>query len=112
MLRLIATDPDRQEAARKLVSKGAEVDAKDDAGMTPLHVAASMDNTQGVDLLIDEAGANMNARDNEGRSPMLVALDRNFVKLSEKLLRKGADVHASDARGLVNTIDYNCVFEG
>ena len=60
MLRLIATDPDRQEAARKLVSRGAEVDAKDDAGMTPLHVAASMDNTQGVDLLIEEAGANMN----------------------------------------------------
>ena len=80
------------------------MDAKDKAGRTPLHVATSMDNTLGVNLLIDEAEANVNVRDNEGKSPLLVALDRNFVNLSENLLRKGADVHVSDVRGLVNTI--------
>ncbi|XP_062514434.1 uncharacterized protein LOC134190038 isoform X2 [Corticium candelabrum] len=99
-LHAAATDPCRQEAARRLVSRGSEVDAKDKAGRTPLHVATSMDNTLGVNLLIDEAEANVNVRDNEGKSPLLVALDRNFVNLSENLLRKGADVHVSDVRGL------------
>ena len=101
---VIATDPNRKEAARRLVSRGAEVDAKDEAGKTPLHVAASMNNTEGVDLLTDEAGADVNARDNEGRSPLLVALDHNFETLSEDLLRKGADIYASDVRGLVSKI--------
>ena len=100
-MRLLATDPDREEAARKLVSRGAEVDAKDEAGKTPLHVTVSMNNTQGVDLLTDEAGADVNARDNEGKSPLLVALDRNFETLTENLIRKGADTYASDVRGLV-----------
>ena len=74
---------------------------KDEAGKTPLHVAVSMNNTQGVDLLTNEAGADVNARDNEGRSPLLVALDCNFETLSESLLRKRADANASDVRGLV-----------
>ncbi len=100
-MRSIATDPDRKEAARKLVSRGAEVDAKDEAGKTPLHVAVLMNNTQVVDLLTNEAGADVNARDNEGRSPLLVALDCNFEALSESLLRKRADANASDVRGLV-----------
>ncbi|XP_062514104.1 uncharacterized protein LOC134189751 isoform X2 [Corticium candelabrum] len=99
-LHTAATDPDREEAARKLVSRGAEVDAKDEAGKTPLHVAVSMNNTQGVDFLTDEVGADVNARDNEGKSPLLVALDRNFETLTENLIRKGADTYASDVRGL------------
>ena len=84
-----------------ILLRGADANAKDDAGQTALHIATSMDNEQTVDLLVDVGGANIDARDNEGRTPLLLALDRQFENLSENILSKGADFRASDCRGLV-----------
>ena len=53
-----------------LLLRGADTDAKDNAGQTALHIATSMDNEQTVDMLVDEGGANIDARDNAGRTPL------------------------------------------
>ena len=99
----LAADPDRYEAACRLVARGANGDVKDEEGKTPLHIATSVNNTRVVDLLTDEAKADVNAQDKEKKSSLLIALDRKFEALSEKLLLKGANAQISDTKGLVNT---------
>ena len=87
-----------------LLLRGADPNAKDDAGQTALHIAVSMDNEQTVDMLVDEGGADIDARDNQGTTPLLLALDRQFENLSLKILDKGANVSTSDCRGLVTVV--------
>ena len=53
-----------------LLSKGANVHAKDLNGSTPLHHAANMGNVRAIELLI-ASGAEVNARDNDGRPPYI-----------------------------------------
>ena len=55
-------------AARKLWALGAEVDALDDYGQTPLHLVAQRYNPTGVQILLD-AGANPLLPDNDGKTP-------------------------------------------
>jgi ankyrin repeat protein/Mg-chelatase subunit ChlD len=99
-LHTTATDHNRLGASRMLLLCGSDVDAKDSSGQTALHVAASANGEETVDMLLDEGGANVDERDNLGRTPLLLALDRQFLNISEKILDKGADFRASDRKGL------------
>jgi ankyrin repeat protein len=56
-----------------LLRAGAKVDAKDQAGETPLHVAAQEGNREAVTMLV-QAGAKVNARDKKGYTPLKRAL--------------------------------------
>jgi len=58
--------------AEVLLAKGADVDAKDGSGQTPLHVASSLETKRVPELLIAK-GANVNARDNRGNTPLHLA---------------------------------------
>ena len=53
------------EAVKKTLADGADVNAKDDNGSTPLHPAAANDHKELAELLI-EKGANVNAKDGIG----------------------------------------------
>ena len=57
-----------------LLRGGASVDARDDAGATPLHFAADANPEASVTLLLLEAGANVNARNDNGSTPLLAAM--------------------------------------
>jgi ankyrin repeat protein len=85
---------DNQDVVKLLLVKGADVNAKDKDGSTPLHLA---DNEDVVKLLLAK-GADVNAKDKDGRTPLhlAVAKDTDIVKL---LLAKGADVNAKDKNG-------------
>ena len=51
------------------LAAGADVNAKNDGGFTPLHAAALNGHKEIAELLI-EKGANLNAKDRRGRTPL------------------------------------------
>lgn len=57
------------DAARLLIEAGADVNAKDDFGCTPLHRAANSRNVGLIQILL-EAGADNNAKNNDSYIPL------------------------------------------
>ena len=80
---------------KRLIQAGANINAKDKKGKTPLHFAAQQGNFELVKLLI-ENGADVNAKDNAWITPLHLAAYSNQVKVVRFLVEKGADVDASD----------------
>jgi ankyrin repeat protein len=86
------------EKVKKLLKKGADVNAKDNYGFTPLHDAAFFGRIEVVKLLI-EKGANVNAKDNLGSTPLHLAAIIRRIEVVKLLIEKGANVNAKDNVG-------------
>jgi hypothetical protein len=77
-----------------LLEHGANVNATDDHGRTPLHFAANfLDHDPMVKLLL-ENGANVNAADGRGLTPLHYACWKRAPLVARILLENGADVNA------------------
>jgi ankyrin repeat protein len=85
------------EQVKLLISKGADVNAKNRIGYTPLHHAASGGHSDVVKLLLD-CGADINAKGTNQRTPLHYAAEYGDEKTIELLLSKGADINAKDSR--------------
>jgi len=83
--------------ARLLIEHGADVNAKDRQGGTPLHRAASGGQVSLIDVLI-EKGARVNATTAVGGTPLHSAARAGRLDAVRRLLAKGADVNARSAR--------------
>jgi ankyrin repeat protein len=78
---------------------GADVNAKNVDGWTPLHEAAFGGRKEIVELLISN-GADVNAKhDGFGTTPLHRAAYRGHKEIVELLIGKGADVNAKNANG-------------
>ena len=81
---------------KTLVEKGANVNARDSRGDTPLlHAIKSdkiTDQNNKIKYLIN-AGANVNAQNKKGQSPLHQAIDQDKVALVQLLLKNGADIN-------------------
>ncbi|MEG4215943.1 ankyrin repeat domain-containing protein [Microcoleus sp. Pol14C6] len=88
-----------KEVAELLIAKGADVNAKDTHGCTPLHWAAMCDRIKVAQTLIAK-GADINARTRSqyfDGTPLFFARSPEMAKL---LIAKGADVNAKNTNGL------------
>ncbi len=90
------------KAGAALLAEGANVNAKDDQGHTPLRTAAWQGHKEMVAFLI-EHGAEVNAKPDDGptsgETPLYEAAGNNHKDVVEFLIAKGADVNAGDGIG-------------
>ncbi len=93
---VVAKDADR---VRFLIKKGADVNARDLNGLSPLDTAARNRIASLVEILID-AGADPNALDADGFFPLLHAINRNHVPTVEMLAKKGANLNLPNKQGI------------
>ncbi|MEW6600601.1 MAG: ankyrin repeat domain-containing protein [Nitrospirota bacterium] len=85
----------------KRMNEHDDIDAKDDDDRTALMGAASIRDTENVEILIDN-GADIEAKDNNGRTALMwliYASASDETEALELLLSKGADIEAKDKNG-------------
>lgn len=91
------------EAVRLLLAAGANVNAADAEGVTPLHWLVIHGSRDAVALevlrLLLAAGADVEQADKDGWTPLISAAHYQNVTLMPALLLAGADVNAQDALG-------------
>ncbi|KAK3262418.1 hypothetical protein CYMTET_28726, partial [Cymbomonas tetramitiformis] len=91
-----AAERDTVEVVRKLVEKGAEVDAEDGEGRTALTVALAF-GQEGVARALLEAGAGVNA--GTGQRPLHGAAKRGTMEVVKEFMEKGVEVDVEDREG-------------
>jgi len=82
----VAVQNNRLDIAELLIERGANVNARDKAGYTPLLVAASIDfgDTVMTDLLL-AAGADRGAKNPEGKTALDLAREYGHARLAARL---------------------------
>ncbi len=83
----------------RFVKHGADVNAVDDQGLTPLHKAAIRNDLMAIKYLINH-GATINAQSKNKRTPLHCAAASCNIRSTKMLLERGADFTMLDEEGL------------
>lgn len=94
---LIALSTDHEDVAKWLLSSGADVNARDNRGETPLYFAAA--GSRDLVKLLLANKADVNAQDNNGDTPLHEAAYTINKDTAELLIAHKADVNAKDNYG-------------
>lgn len=82
-----------------LIELGADVNAKNKNGETPLHTSTRLYDDPVVAQLLLDHGADANARDPRGQTPLHRACSNKARYIAETLMLNGADLNAPDDSG-------------
>uniref|UniRef100_A0A671M9U2 Poly [ADP-ribose] polymerase n=1 Tax=Sinocyclocheilus anshuiensis TaxID=1608454 RepID=A0A671M9U2_9TELE len=88
----------RKDVVEHLLQTGANVHARDDGGLIPLHNACSFGHAEVVSLLLCQ-GADSNARDNWNYTPLHEAAIKGKIDVCIVLLQHGADPNIRNTDG-------------
>ena len=82
-----------------LVDKGADINKRNEDGMTALHWAALHD-ASGMVNLLKTHGADMNTKDSKGMTALHWAAERGHADTAKLLVMNGADIDNADNKGM------------
>lgn len=83
---------------RFLTQRGANPNARDKKGVTPIQIAVTMGFIEGVERLI-KAGADIEVADSAGETPLIVAVHRRDIPMIRLLLANNANPDRADNSG-------------
>ncbi len=86
------------EAVKQAITDGADVNAKNDFGSTPL-IAAALEGHKEIVELLTAAGADLISKDEEGVTPLHNAASQGNKEIAQLLIAKGANVNTVDDVG-------------
>lgn len=89
---------------RFLAARGANVNARNAKGETPLQLASNMGFVEGLEALL-ELGAKVDESNQTGETPLIAAVHRKDATMARLLLKAGADYKRSDNSGR-SALDY------
>ena len=99
MVRCYSSTSNTEEEIKKIISElcdmGEDINAKNNKGDTPLHVAAEGNLYTVIRMLVDH-GADINAKNNRGDTPLHVAVEGNRNFAVSHLVKAGADLKAKN----------------
>ncbi|XP_026542643.1 neurogenic locus notch homolog protein 1-like [Notechis scutatus] len=89
----------RADAARRLLTAEADVNARDQWGRTPLHSAIAADALGVFQILLRQRQTDLDASADDGTTPLILATRLGVENMVEELVANHADIHAIDKRG-------------
>jgi ankyrin repeat protein len=96
----IAAGKNRLTLMQSLLQAGADINATDTAGNTPLHRAASRGKPEAVRLLLQQKPpADLSAKNAQGQTPFLAAAAGGEAEICDVLLNAGSNAKAVDNDG-------------
>ena len=93
-----AVDTGNVELLEIAIREGADVNAKNEYGSTPLHKSARHGRLEVARALIDK-GADVNAKNDDGSTPLLLSAENGRLEVVRALIEAGADVNAKNEYG-------------
>jgi ankyrin repeat protein len=89
-----------------LIEKGADINAANKKGVTPLMQAADNEKDETVKFILEKLPEkDINIKDNNGKSALIYAVERNLKEAVKMIIDKKADVNAGDNNGQ-NALQY------
>ena len=82
--------PPLANVARLLLDRGADINARNNSGRTPLHTSTYMERIEVVRVLL-ERGADVGAEDDQGSTPFSLAKIYGYDEIMKLLSEHGAD---------------------
>jgi ankyrin repeat protein/beta-lactamase regulating signal transducer with metallopeptidase domain len=87
------------EGVKRLIAQGADLNARNEKGQTPLHLSFTSRYGRSTTVLLISEGADVNAKDQAGETPLMMAAALGRLYQAEVLITQGADVNAKANNG-------------
>lgn len=94
-----AMDSKNTEMVDWMIDDGANMEATDYNGWTPLLRVAAVGGSPEVTRLLLRRGASVSCKDKDGKTPLMIAVINGHTSMVEQLLKKGADASVKNEYG-------------